>query len=141
MLAQLNDPRGLSKRARAASEAYQDAIRKTKQASQRQTIVELQNADLAATSDQTGSLDSDLYRACLRLTLEAEIAADMASPAADQADRMALQVEFMNQGIRDLGTRDHQELIARWTDLGPKTQAENQLRERFFAALAHRFSS
>ena len=46
---------------------------------------------------------------------------------------MALQVELMNQGIRDFSNRTHQDWLNRWQDLMPTN--DEALRQRFFAAL------
>jgi len=75
---------------------------------------------------------------CLQLVLEAEIAADLPSPSEDQGARMALQIEFMNAGRRDLGSEDYQLLIKRWCRAGPKSDVHNDLRTRFFDAVAER---
>lgn len=73
-----------------------------------------------------------------RLALQAEIAADLPSPESDQGARMALQIEFMNAGIRDLTLTDPFELAREWCASGPKSPAEDALRERLFTALAAR---
>jgi hypothetical protein len=74
----------------------------------------------------------------LRLTLEAEIAADIPSPPEDQGERMALQVELMNQGVRQENVSPYKELLLRWCAAGPKDAEADELRERFFAAIAQR---
>lgn len=74
----------------------------------------------------------------LELTIEAEIAADLASPPADQATRMALQIAFMNAGKRNLAAEDYRQLRRRWCEAGPKDATANPLRERFFIALKAR---
>ena len=73
-----------------------------------------------------------------RLTLEAEIAADIASPVEDQQARMALQVELINKGLNNLTLIDNKQLIERWCASGPKAASANALRARFFSALAQR---
>jgi len=73
-----------------------------------------------------------------KLTLEAEIAADLPSPEKDQALRMALQVELMNAGRRNMQLINNQEFIDRWCATGPKLKKHNALRKRFFSALEHR---
>lgn len=74
----------------------------------------------------------------LELTLEAEIAANLPSPETDRSARMALQVELMNAGRRDLAQEDWKELRNRWCAAGPKDEMGEQLRSRFFAALQTR---
>jgi len=75
-----------------------------------------------------------------RLTLEAEIAAELPSPAKDQALRMTLQIELMNAGRRNMRLINNQEFIDRWCATGPKLKKHNALRKRFFKALEHRLS-
>jgi hypothetical protein len=75
-----------------------------------------------------------------RLTLEAEIAAELPSPAKDQALKMTLQVELMNAGRRNMQLIQNQEFIDRWCATGPKLKKHNVLRNRFFKALEHRLS-
>jgi hypothetical protein len=82
--------------------------------------------------------DASNHEDLARLTIEAEIAADLPSPASDQAMRMALQVELMNQGVRNFDNIDNRDFLARWCGQGPKDAAADRLRERFFAALAKR---
>lgn len=76
----------------------------------------------------------------LALTMEAEIAADIAGPSDEQGARMALQIKLMNQGKRNMQLVDNQQLLERWCRSGPKTPADKALRERFFAALATRLN-
>ncbi len=73
-----------------------------------------------------------------RLTLEAEIAADIQSPVADQQQRMALQIELINQGLNNTALINNQQFIDRWCRSGPKASADDDLRSRFFAALTQR---
>ena len=75
-----------------------------------------------------------------RLTLEAEIAADMQSPEADQQVRMALQIELINKGLSNMQLVDNQNFIDRWCACGPKSSADDALRTRFFAALTKRLT-
>jgi len=72
------------------------------------------------------------------LTMEAEIAADIAGPAEEQGARMTLQIELMNRGLRNMKLVDNQELLERWCGSGPKSEQDNALRERFFTALGRR---
>ena len=51
---------------------------------------------------------------------------------------MALQIEFMNAGRRDLAAEDYRDLLKRWCSAGPKDTTVDALRERFFNALARR---
>lgn len=77
----------------------------------------------------------------LNLTLEAEIAADLPSPSADQSSRMALQIELMNRGVRNLDGVTNKQFIERWCGMDRKDSDAGQaaeLRERFFAALRKR---
>lgn len=72
-----------------------------------------------------------------RLALEAEILAGVESPAEDRPLRMELQVEALNRSMgRRAAERDPKELAEAWCRLGPKGEASDELRERFFQALA-----
>jgi hypothetical protein len=83
----------------------------------------------------TGTAKSEDW---LALTLEAEIAANIASPDTDRNARMALQVALMNEGRRDLAQEDWKALRSRWCTGGPKDAQGEQLRSRFFTALRAR---
>jgi len=75
----------------------------------------------------------DLLR---RLVVEAEIAAELDSAESDRELRMALQVDLMNTGRgRQALEADPAELVARWCAMGPKCNAMDSLRVRFFAAI------
>jgi hypothetical protein len=76
----------------------------------------------------------------LALTMEAEMAADIAGPTEEQSQRMALQIELMNQGRRNLQLVDNQELLQRWCASRPKNAEDEPLRQRFFGALGKRLS-
>lgn len=102
-------------------------------AEQSSTTIEPPHAIFAGRTNGTAQAD-DL----LNLTLEAEIAADLPSPQQDQGARMALQIEFMNAGKRNLAGEDYRQLRQRWCEAGPKDAAANTLRERFFKALHKR---
>jgi hypothetical protein len=78
--------------------------------------------------------DEDLER----LTVEAEIAADISSPDKYRSLRMSLQVALMNAGRRNMQLVDNKEFIDRWCSAGPKLIKHNTLRQRFFKALEHR---
>ena len=73
-----------------------------------------------------------------RLTIEAEIAADLSSPETVKGERMALQIDLMNRGVRNLDDMPNEEFIARWCGCGPKDAGAAELRERFFHALDKR---
>ncbi len=69
-----------------------------------------------------------------RLTIEAEIAADLESAESDL--RMQIQVEMMNAGRgRQALDATPEDLAARWCQLGPKNTDADPLRDRFFIAL------
>ena len=85
-----------------------------------------------------GKADSeDLHK----LTLEAEMAANLSSPAEDQQLRLVLQVELINSGRSNLQLVQNQDFIDRWCRSGPKSEANDELRERFFNALRRRLST
>ena len=76
----------------------------------------------------------------IKLTIEAEIAADIPGPADEQSARMALQIDLMNRGRRNMQLIENQELLERWCRCGPKTADHESLRDRFFAALTQRLA-
>ena len=89
---------------------------------------------LGAHAASAGDGDADF----LRMTLTAEIAAELPSPG-NEAERLELQVELMNQGLRP-GKDVWRELLDTWCASGPgSSDAQSQrdsLRERFFQAVA-----
>ena len=76
----------------------------------------------------------------IKLTMEAEIAADIPGPADEQNARMALQIDLMNRGRRNMQLIENQELLERWCRCGPKTADHDSLRNRFFTALTQRLN-
>ena len=76
----------------------------------------------------------------IKLTMEAEIAADIQGPAEEQSARMALQIDLMNRGRRNMQLIENQELLERWCRCGPKAADHDSLRNRFFAALTQRLN-
>ncbi len=112
---------------------WQDWDLQVSAAEQAGDVIEPPHSVFAARS-QGRARSEDLHR----LTLEAEIAADIASPVEDQQARMALQVELINKGLNNLTLIDNKQLIERWCASGPKAASANALRTRFFSALAQR---
>lgn len=128
----------LTDRWRKAGLAYEKALAVAAHA---KIITEIkQLAEQDESIEQPDSKNPNLYDSSLRLALESELAADQPSPATDQSQRMTLQIEFMNAGIRDLSSRDYRELVSRWQELGPKTPREAELRKRFFDAISTRLA-
>ena len=71
-----------------------------------------------------------------RLTLEAELLAGVESPPADRQLRLEVQVDALNQSMgRRAAEKEPPELAETWCRLGPKSEASDSLRERFFSAL------
>ena len=71
-----------------------------------------------------------------RLTLEAELQAGVESPPEDRQLRLEVQVEALNQSMgRRAAEKEPRELAEAWCQLGPKSEASDVLRERFFAAV------
>ena len=128
----------ITDRWRKAIVGYEKALAVTAHAKIVNEIKQLAEQDKSL--EQADSKHPNLYDSSLRLALESELAADQPSPATDQSQRMALQIEFMNAGIRDLSRRDYQELVYRWQELGPKTPREAELRKRFFDAISKRLA-
>ncbi len=143
---------GVQRRRREAAEAAFQA----QQAAQRQTaaVAELDEWarwDTAVSqAEQNGTpMDAPHKRFTARLNgtsapldwtelvIEAELGADLPSPAEDQERRLKLQVEMMNRGTRPQDI-DHKEMLYRWVEAGPKDALADSLRERFFTALKTR---
>ena len=98
------------------------------------TLNELRQADAATVAaDSETAADIEQLRS---LTVSAELAAGLDSPADDEPLRLQLQVERLNAGFS--GSADAPDPLAlarRWSDLGAKSEAAATLRDRFFAAL------
>ncbi len=136
----------------AASKAYQGALKQADQAQAQALLSQWLSWDTEVSEAEQNSTPFDppnevfANRAngtaqpqdYLKLVLEAEIAADIASPEEDRNTRMALQVELMNAGRRDLAGEDYKDLLHRWCAAGPKHAELDPLRKRFFQALAQR---
>jgi len=106
---------------------------KARAAAEREREIQSLIASDAATSESSDVVDEVTVR---RLVLEAELAAELDSPAEDRELRMGLQVELMNAGrSRAALDADALDLARRWHELGPKPQGLDTLRERFANAL------
>ena len=71
-----------------------------------------------------------------RLTLEAELQAGVESPPEDRQLRLEVQVAALNQSMgQRAAEKEPRELAEAWCQLGPKSDASNALRERFFNAV------
>ena len=71
-----------------------------------------------------------------RLTLEAELLAGVESPPGDRQLRLEVQVDALNQSMgKRAAEKEPRELAEAWCLLGPKGDASDPLRERFFSAL------
>lgn len=146
----------LDNKYRKVIQGYRDAINRLRSAAHKVAQAERLNnfrqwdeavsdAEIAGTAMQpphaffnhrspSGALSEDL----LGLTMEAEIAADIAGPTDEQNARMALQIDLMNRGKRNMQLVENQQLLQRWCGCGPKSASDHLLRERFFNALAKR---
>lgn len=144
-------PGALHKRLQSATDAYQRRINQAQRQTQIDKIgqwavwdAELSNAEqcgepfepphavFAQRANGNGQ-PADWHR----LVIEAEIAADLPSPADEQQLRMALQIELMNDGIKP-HERPYQDMLKSWCAAGPKDAEADALRERFFSAVAAR---
>ena len=86
-------------------------------------------AERIASGDEPGG---ELHR----LALEAELLAGIESPAADRQLRLEVQVDALNQSMgRRAAEKEPRELAEAWCRLGPKSEASDALRERFFNAV------
>ncbi len=71
-----------------------------------------------------------------RLTVEAELLAGVESPPGDRQLRLEVQVDALNQSMgRRAAEKEPREFAEAWCRLGPKSEASDVLRERFFSAL------
>ncbi len=71
-----------------------------------------------------------------RLTIRAELAAGLPSPAEDKPLRMEVQVGRLQAGLSGAGADPGAaDLVGDWCRLGPKDASIEPLRERFFSAL------
>ena len=77
---------------------------------------------------------SERVEARRRLAVEMEIVAGLDTPPEDQRQRLALQVERLNQKHRQSLDDDPLKLAERWCRLGPVAQDDAERRERFFVA-------
>ncbi|NOX52175.1 MAG: DUF349 domain-containing protein [Gammaproteobacteria bacterium] len=132
---------------------YRTALTSHKQRQQAQHIIDLSNWDQQVSSaEQSGtSIEAphpwfELRVAAQsepedwhKLTIEAEVVADLPSPVEDQNARMALQIQMMNTGIRNTTEQDPTALLKRWCTAGPKDEAADALRSRFFTAIRKQF--
>jgi exonuclease SbcC len=71
-----------------------------------------------------------------RLAIEMEIAAGLDTPANFQQDRLALQVDRLNQGMKHRRVMEEapMQIAERWCKTGPVLDDDGALRERFFRA-------
>ncbi len=91
----------------------------------------------AAIFAERAAAEADEPRQALhRLTLEAELLAGIESPPADKQLRLEVQVDALNQSMgRRAADKEPRDLAEAWCRLGPKSDASNGLRERFFDAV------
>ena len=71
-----------------------------------------------------------------KLAIEMEVAAGLDSPSEYQQDRLALQVDRLNQGMKHRRVMDEapMQLAERWCRTGPVLDDDSEVRERFFGA-------
>ena len=80
----------------------------------------------------TAAADAEALK---KLAIEAEIAAEMDSPAEDQSLRMALRMDRLRDGFGNRDRADGAELLERWCATAADQRGAEAARERFFAAL------
>ena len=92
----------------------------------------LERGDVAALSGAATPIPA----ARRRLAIEMEIAAGLDTPPEHQRDRLALQVDRLNQGMKHRRVMDEapMQLAERWCRTGPVLHDEAEARERFFRA-------
>lgn len=89
-------------------------------------------AAFAPRLDGTAAADAEALR---KLAIEAEIAAELDSPAEDQPLRMALRMDRLRDGFGNRDRADGAELLERWCAIAADQRGAEAARERFFAAL------
>ena len=72
----------------------------------------------------------------MKLAIEMEIAAGLETPTEYQQDRLALQVDRLNQGMKHRRVMEEapMQLAERWCRTGPALNDDSAVRERFFRA-------
>ena len=80
----------------------------------------------------TAAADAEALK---KLAIEAEIAAEMDSPAEDQSLRMALRMDRLRDGFGNRDRADGAELLERWCASAADQRGAEAARERFFTAL------
>ncbi|HTK99995.1 MAG TPA: DUF349 domain-containing protein [Pseudomonadales bacterium] len=72
----------------------------------------------------------------MKLAIEMEIAAGLETPTEYQTDRLALQVDRLNQGMKHRRVMEEapMQLAERWCRTGPASNDDSAARERFFRA-------
>ncbi len=149
-------PASLRKRAQAADARYRALLKQVKQGQRLAELARWREWDEAMSRAEQAGEPLEAAHAVFKaradgqaepadwqqMTLAAEIAADLPSPPELQAERMALQIEMMNQGMRggarDASLGDPYTQVHAWCAAGPKTAEADALRERFFSAIAAR---
>ncbi|MAT84686.1 MAG: hypothetical protein CMD39_10405 [Gammaproteobacteria bacterium] len=153
--------RELQGRVRELTERYQGLLREAELASVRAGLEALARWDAEASRaelegravaelDRPEGLADDIVRAragtagaapadidtLRRLTVQAELAAGLGSPAEDEPLRLEVQVQRLQAGLSGAGGEESPEaMAAAWCRVGPKDGAAEALRERFFRAL------
>ncbi len=82
------------------------------------------------------SAAADTTAARMKLAIEMEIAAGLETPTEYQKDRLALQVDRLNQGMKHRRVMEEapMQLAERWCRTGPASNDDSPARERFFRA-------
>ena len=112
------------------------ALTEAEQAGASDTLMTALDADLRDQALLQARLQGTAESAdWLALVMQAEIAAEIAGPPEEQTERMALQVDLMNQGVRSFSKADLNKLLDTWCATGPKVDMDATLPTRFFAAL------
>ncbi len=150
---ELRVPADLTRDIANIEKRYRTGLASHKQRQQAQHIIDLANWDQQVSSaEQSGTTITaphpwfELRIAAKsepedwhNLTIEAEVVADLPSPAEDQNARMALKIQMINAGIRNPAEQDPTALLQRWCTAGPKDEVADALRSRFFAAIRKQF--
>jgi len=144
LLQQVKPSRPLTQRITNVRKRYRALLIDAKRQSREDKVRYLLDQDLIISQAETARTPIEPTHALFKnrnssepvesVVLEAEIAADIQSPKADQQARIALQVDLMNQGIRLSEDTDPMTFLPRWCAI-PKPDIDDDLPRRFAAAL------
>lgn len=126
--------RALQQRYDALHSQAEKTLREQAVAKRAQGLLDELDAEISASTGDSATAEFETLQ---RLTIEAEIAAGVESPAEDRDLRMTIQVELMNagKGQQALAAKP-KDLVNTWLAAGPKTTDHEALQRRFRESIA-----